>query len=111
MILPRLSPLINKFSDHCFVFAGDFNVDLDKLKIHSRLLRDVCNDNDFRFATRNGVSSIDCTSNFNMNSFSSTDLLLSLPLFLNHLLILVCLDTMVTINPTMIRLCYRSILA
>ena len=49
-VLADVVALVDQFSDHCFVLGGVFNVDFDKHNIHSRLLLDVCNDNDFRFA-------------------------------------------------------------
>jgi hypothetical protein len=72
-VLADVVAIIDQFSDHCIVFGGDFNVDFDKHKIHSKLLRDVCNDNDLRFATLHNACSIDFTYNFNMDHFSFID--------------------------------------
>lgn len=43
--------VIDQLIDHCFELSGDFNIDFNTLKAHSRLLRNICNDNDLRFAT------------------------------------------------------------
>jgi hypothetical protein len=72
-VLADVVAIIDQFSDHCIVFGGDFNVDFDKHKIHSKLLRDVCNDNHLRFATLHDACSIDFTYNFSMDHFSFID--------------------------------------
>jgi hypothetical protein len=37
-VLAYVIAIIDKFNDHCFVLGGDFNVDFNKHKAHSRLL-------------------------------------------------------------------------
>ena len=72
-VLADVIAIIDQFSDHCFVLGGDFNVDFNKHKVHSRLLRDICNDNDLRFATLHDDCRIDYTYNFNLSRFSYID--------------------------------------
>jgi hypothetical protein len=63
-VLADVIAIIDQFNDHCFVLGGDFNVDFNKHKAHSRLLRDICNDNDLRFATLHS----DCCIDYNTMS-------------------------------------------
>ena len=72
-VLADVIAIIDQFNDHCFVLGGDFNVDFNKHKVPSRLLRDICNDNDLRFATLHDDCRIDYTYNFNLSRFSFID--------------------------------------
>jgi len=72
-VLADLIAIIDQYDDHCFVIGGDFNVDFNKHKLHSRLLHDICNENDLRLATLHEKCRIDFTYNFNMDHFSFID--------------------------------------
>jgi len=72
-VLADLIAIIDQFSDHCFIIGGDFNVDFNKHKVHSKLLLDICDENDIRVATLHDSCSIDYTYNFNLNRFSFID--------------------------------------
>jgi len=55
------------------VLGGDFNVDFNKHKKHSRLLQKVGEAIDLRVATLHNNCSIDFTHNLNMSRFSFLD--------------------------------------
>jgi len=72
-VMADVIAIIDQHDDHCFIIGGDFNVDFNKHKWHSRLLRDVCNANNLRLATLHETCHIDFTYNFNMDHFSFID--------------------------------------
>lgn len=72
-VLADIISVIDQFPDHCPILGGDFNVDLNKHVIHSKLLMDVCADNDLRIATLHECCKIDFTYNFCMSRFSFID--------------------------------------
>ena len=72
-VLADVIAITEQYSDHCFVIGGDFNVDFNKHKVHSKVLQDVCNANDLRVATLHDSCCIDATYNVNMNRFSFID--------------------------------------
>jgi len=68
-VMADLAAVIDQHDDHCFVIGGDFNVDFNKHKLRSRLLRDICNENGSRLATLHEKYCID----FNVDHFSFID--------------------------------------
>ena len=72
-VMADLVAITEEFNDHCFIIGGDFNTDFSKHKVNSRLLQEVCNENDLRVATLHDSCSIDYTYNFNMTRFSFID--------------------------------------
>ena len=72
-MLADVITIIDQFGDHCFVLGGDFNVDFNKHRKHTRLLQEVCEVNDFRVVTLHNNCSIDFTYNFSMSRFSFLD--------------------------------------
>jgi len=64
--------IIDQYDNHCFITGGDLNVDFNKHKLHSRLLRDVCNVNNLRLAALHETYRI-FNNNFNMDHFSFID--------------------------------------
>jgi hypothetical protein len=97
-VLADVVALADQFNDYYFVTGGDFNVDFDKHKIHSRLLLDVCNDNDFR-----------CMLHRFHIVLVLLITLLSRTLFLNHPCLLARLNMTATTFRTMVRLRNRSL--
>ena len=71
--LADIISVIDQFPDHCPIIGGDFNVDLNKHKLHSKLLMDVCADNNLRIASLHECCKIDFTYNFCMSRFSFID--------------------------------------
>jgi len=51
LALADVSAIIDQFADHCLVFGGDFKVDFNQHKSHTRLLRNICNENDLLVVT------------------------------------------------------------
>ena len=72
-VLADITAITEQYSDHCFVTGGDFNIDFNKHKVHSKLLLDACNVNDLRLATLHNSCCIDFMYNFNMDRFSFID--------------------------------------
>ena len=60
-VLADITAITEQYSDHCFIIGGDFNVDFNKHKVHSKLLLDACNVNDLRLATLHDSCCIDFT--------------------------------------------------
>ena len=72
-VLADIVSITDQFPDHCPIIGGYFNVDITKHKVHSKLLIDVCADNDLRIATLHERYNIDYTYNFCMTRFSFID--------------------------------------
>jgi hypothetical protein len=72
-VLADVIAITEQYGDHCTVIGGDFNVDFNKHKVHSKLLQDVCNVNDLRVATLHDSCNVDFTYNFNMDRVSFID--------------------------------------
>jgi hypothetical protein len=50
-LLADIISIADQFPDHCLILGGDFNVDFNKNKVHSKLLIDTCANNNLRIAT------------------------------------------------------------
>ena len=72
-VLADIVSITDQFPDYYPIIGGDFNVDFIKRKVHSKLLIDVCADNDLRIATLHERYNIDYTYNFCMTRFSFID--------------------------------------
>ena len=72
-VLADIISIADQFLDHCLIIGGDFNVDFNKHKVHSKLLIDCCADNSLRLATLHERCNIDYTYNFCMTRFSFID--------------------------------------
>ena len=72
-ILVDIISIADQFQDHCLILGGDFNVDFNKHKVHSKLLIDTCANNNLRIATLHECCDIDFTYNFCMKNFSFID--------------------------------------